>query len=36
MIEAKGYSEWQQFKLNIRIPNIIFLRNILLCRFIYY
>jgi hypothetical protein len=35
LIKEKGFTEWQQFKLNIRIPNIIILKNLILVRYIY-
>lgn len=34
-IKARGYDNWTQFKLNIRIPNIIILKNLILLRYIY-
>jgi hypothetical protein len=35
-IVDKGFGEWQQFKLNIRIPNIMLLRTLLLVRYLYH
>ena len=36
LIAQKGFEDYPQFKLNIRIPNIILLRNIVLTRYIYH
>lgn len=35
LIEEKGYGDWGQFKLNIRIPNLIILRTLVLARYLY-
>ena len=36
LIDEKGYKEWVQFKLNIRIPNLIILRTLVLARYLYF
>ncbi len=35
LIGEKGYGAWSQFKLNIRIPNLIILRTLVLARRLY-
>jgi hypothetical protein len=35
LVEERGLSSYLQFKLNVRIPNIILLRNIVLARYLY-
>jgi len=34
-ISQRGYDDWQQFKLNIRIPSLIVLKNLILAHYLY-